>query len=67
MTDVTNETEFDQATLMCPRCKAEYTTFPLKPLRTSELKGWLEKNAVRFCDCPLTTCDVKFRIKGSKS
>ncbi len=65
--DITNQTEFDQVTLICTRCKAEHTTFPLQPLRTKDIKEWLSKNTVRFCDCDLPTCNAKFRIKGSRS
>lgn len=65
MNEVTDETLFDQATLVCMKCKAEYTTFPLQPLRTKDLKGWLDKNVVKFCDCDARQCDVKFRIKRS--
>jgi hypothetical protein len=66
MSEVTGETLFDQATLACTRCKAEYTTFPLTPLKTSDLKAWLDKNVVKFCDCDARHRDVKFRIKGAK-
>lgn len=59
------ETLFDQATLICTKCGAEYTTFPLKPLRTSDIKGWLATNVIKFCDCDASHCDVKFRIKGA--
>jgi hypothetical protein len=63
--DITSQTEFDQATLVCMQRKAEYTTFLLRPLRTSELKGWIDRNVLKFCDCAATKCDVKFRIKGA--
>lgn len=66
-TGPTTETEYDQITLVCTKCKAEYTTFPLKPLRTSEIQGWLSTNVLRFCDCDVATCNVKLRIKGSKA
>jgi hypothetical protein len=66
MTTNTGETLFDRVTLVCRRCKAEHTTFLQQPLRTKDLKGWLDTNVFKFCNCPDNKCDVKFRIKDSQ-
>ncbi len=52
---------FDRITIVCSGCLAEDVTFPLQPLRTDELRVWVEENAVKFCGCVGATCSVNFR------